>query len=336
MTGSPCKSHGWRDHKPILLIFAMLIFCITLPPANAVELRALNVPSYSFDAPSGNVIYQIIVDQVPMGTNQTHTLTVGTATYYLNVETSNPYGIYYDFDISWTLPNGTTTTVHKSVTRLPGAGYKATIQPVYVQAESASFMVWTIDLGIGTSNSSISAGINTGPVGWSPSDALPFTSAAGDFGGVDTSVYLYTMLASDFTNHVTTYDPVWGLSSLGSTVFQWGWDGVLGFINQIPVIGPQFVTLITILAVIISEIIIWLVWILTNLPMVIAALEITIVMLSVAMAGAKPSIGKVCRNIFNYNVGAVKAFIGAFDLIFTWTREFIAMIAHVIGALKPL
>lgn len=325
-----------NQKNKIILIFLTLFFCITLPPVNATELTALQVPAYSFDAPSGNVIYQIIVDQMPMGANQSHTLTVGSATYFLEIATSNPYGIYYDFDIAFTFPNGTTQNVHKSATRLPGAGYKTTIQPVYVQAESLSFMVWTIDLGIGTSNSSVSAGLNTGPVGWSPTDALPFTSASGTFTGGNTNVYLYTMTVNDFTNHVLTYDPAWGLTSLGSMVFQWGWNSVIGFLNQIPVIGPQFVSTITILATIAEEILSWLIWIVTNLSMIIAALEVTIVLLAFVMAEKKPKLETVLKNIYNYNVGAVLAFVGGFNLVYTWLRDFVELIAHTIGALKPL
>jgi hypothetical protein len=299
-------------------------------------MEALQVSQYTFDAPAGNVIYQILIDSVPMGTNQTHTLTVGSATYLLDIKSSNPYGIYYDFDIGWTLPNGTTQTIHKSITRLPGAGYKTVIQPVYMQAESAYFVLMTVDLEIGTTNQSVSAGLNTNPAGWNPSDAIPFTSAAGDFSGTPTNVYLYSMTSADFVAHVVTYDPVYGLTSLGSVVFQWAWDSVLGFINQIPIIGPQFVSIILVLGAVLQEFIIWITWIISNLPLVIAALEITIMMLAAVNAGNKPNPAKVMRNIFRYNVSVVQGFIWCIGIVYTWAREFIMLIAGVVGALKPL
>jgi hypothetical protein len=322
----------------ILLTTVILLFLLALipSPVQAVRMEALQVPQYSFDAPEGNVIYQILIDSVPMGTNQTHTLTVGSATYLLDIKSSNPYGIYYDFDIAWTLPNGTTQTIRKSITRLPGAGYKTVIQPVYMQLESAYFVLMTVDLEIGTTNQSVTAGLNTNPQGWNPSEAIPFTSAAGTFGGTPTNVYLYSMSAADFVAHVQTYDPVYGLANLGSTVFQWAWSAVLGFINQIPIVGPQFVSLILIMGAIIQEILIWLTWIISNIPLVLAALEITIMMLAVVMAGNKPTPARVARNIFRYNVSVAQGFLWCFTLIYTWAREFILLIAGVVNALKPL
>ncbi len=314
----------------------ILLIGLLLPGVHALELKATQVATYSFDAPDGNVIYQILVDQLPMGVNQTHTFKCGAATYYLTIESSNPYSIYYDFDIGFTFPNGTTQNLHKSVTRLPGAGYKTNIQPVYAQAESASFVVWTVDLEIGTSNQSVTAAINTGPAGWTPSDSIPFTSAQGTFGNTLTNVYLYTMTNADFQNHVVTYDPVYGLGNLGSTVFQWAWETILGFINQIPGIGPQFVSIIDILVKVIEELIFWIVWILTNLSWIIAALEVTIVMAAVIFAEKKPKAETIVKNMVQYNIAVFKGFIWAVDLVYTWLREFIVMVATAVGGIKPL
>jgi len=315
---------------------ALVLFYLTIPPAQAVEMKALQVPSYSFDAPDGNVIYQILIDQIPMGVNQTHTLTVGSATYFLEIQSSNPYGIYYDFDIAWTLPNGTTQNLHKSITRLPGAGYKTVIQPVYMQAESAYFVLMTVDLEIGTTNQSVSAGLNTAPAGWNPSEAIPFTSAAGEFSGTSTNVYLYSMTSADFVKHVVTYDPIYGLGNLAGTVFQWAWDAVLGFISQIPIIGPQFVSTIQILGAIVQEFLIWFVWIVQNLPLIIAGLEVTIGMLALVFAEKNPKPQTVAKNFFNYNVAVAMGFIWSFNLIYVWLHEFIAMVAHVVQGLKLL
>ena len=321
---------------PILLAIAAVLFFLTMPPVSAVEMRAMDIPSYSFDAPAGTAIYQILVDQLPMGANQSHTFKCGDATYFLKIETSNPYSIYYDFDISFTFPNGSTQKLHKSVTRMPGAGYKTNIQPVYTQAETLSFVVWTIDLEVGTSNQSVKADINTGPAGWSPSDAIPFTSAAGEFGNHKTNVFLYDMSISDFQNHVVKYDPVFGLSNLGSTVFQWTWETVLGFINQIPGIGPQLSTILELTAAIIAEIVFWLVWIVVNLPMILAAAEVTIFVCAFIFAEKNPKPETVLKNFFNYNKAAVLGFIWLFEKVYDWSIRFITMVATVIRALNPL
>jgi len=324
-----------KNRLSVFLGLVLIFFCLLIPIAIAAELKASQVSAYSFDAPSGNVIYQIVVDQLPMGTSQEHTLTVGSATYYLQIASSNPYSIYYNFDISFTFPNGTVQNLHRSMAWLPGAGYRVVIQPVFIQAET-KMPQWTVDLMIGTSNTSMQAAINTDPGSWTAYDAIPFTSAQGSFSNTLTNVYLYTMTYSDFQNHANMYDPNKGLGQLGASVFTWAWDSVLGFINMVPVVGPEFVSLITILGAIVQELVSWLVWILLNLPMVIAATEVTICILAVVFAGKKPQPDRVAKNIFNYNVAVFKGFIWIFDLVYTWLREFIGLVASIIQALKPL
>jgi len=324
-----------KNRFSVLLGIILICACLLIPIVGATDLKAEHVTSYSFDAPAGQVIYQIYVDQLPMGVGQAHTLTVGSATYYLEIESSNPNSIYYNFDISLTFPNGTVQNVQKSMVWLPGAGYRVIIQPVFIQAESKTPQ-WAVDLMIGTSNTSIKAAINTDPEGWTAYDAIPFTGAQGTFSNTVTNVYLYTMTNADFQRHANMYDPNQGLGQLGSSVVQWGWESILGFVNRIPILGPQFVSLLTILGAIVQELILWLVWILRNLPTVIAGTEVTICILAVVFAGKKPKPDRVAKNIFNYNVAVFRGFIWIFDLVFTWLRSFVELIAHLVQALKPL
>jgi hypothetical protein len=101
-----------------------------------------SVSSYSVTAPDGYYIYEIIVDPLPMGTNQTHTLYYGGTPFILTIGTAQNYLIYNVFDISLTYPNGTVQTKEVTVTRasigqvigIPTT-YQTIIQPVFTEPE---------------------------------------------------------------------------------------------------------------------------------------------------------------------------------------------------------
>jgi len=324
----------------LFFLFSLLL----IPPVSAEEtITSMDSSTYSVDAADGHVIYQIIVDDVPMGTTQDHTFVVsGGDIYHVNVVTSNPGPLHthYNFDVVFTHPDGRTEKTSKCLDRLPWAKYKLTLQPVYTQAQGLSFVGLTIDLDVGLTTESMSVGLNTQPRGWDPSKGLSFISASGDYHGTATNTFVHVMSKKDFKEHVVNYDPLYGLKNTISTVtsaaFQWAWDAIIGFIEKIPVIGPQFIIIIDLLGILIIEFTCWLIWIVVNLPLIIAGGEVTIVMFAVVFAGENSDVTHVAKNIFNYNVGAVMGFLWLFNLMFVWTTTLISMVTDIVKALKPL
>ena len=336
----PIKSWIPSFGQVLILVFTIIL---TIQPVHAEEHKFMDTSSYSIDAAEGHVIYQIIVDDVPMGTTQDHTLVVsGGDIYHLNIITSNPgpYYTHYNFDIVFTHPNGTEEKISKYLDRLPWAKYKLTLQPVYAQAQGLSNMMIAIDLDVGLTKESASVGLNTQPRGWDPSKGLSFISASGDYHETPTNTFVHVMSMSDFQEHVVNYDPIYGvkntLKTITSSAFQWAWDAIIGFIEQIPVIGPQFIIIIEILGTLITEFTSWLLWIIANIPLIIAGGEVTIVMFAVIFAGNNPKGTQVAKNIFNYNVEVAKGFLWLFNMIFVWTTTLISMVTDIVKALKPL
>lgn len=301
-------------------------------PVSAGVINAYNINQYSVTAEPGNVIYQIIIDPVPVGTNQTHTLNYNGATYGLTIGSATAWGIFHNFDITLTYPNGTAITQSVTDSGTLGNNYKTTIQPVFFQAEGLTLGAITVDLNIGLTP--LSTNFGAPPIGYNPESAIPFSSATGNL-GANTNVFVWEMTQADFTANVVHYNPLYGLGNLGSTVFQWTWTEVLGFINNIPVFGPAFLSLMDIITTIGGGALFWIVFIITNIPAFIAGGEI-IIIISAFLTQKKPTPEKTISNIFNYNVSAVKGFIWVVNMVWRWITDLIDIIVETIQSLKPI
>lgn len=313
-----------------------ILFCILLivgAPVSALQITANSVSSYSVAAEDGYVIYEIIINNLPIGTNQTHVLNYNGQSFLLEINTYSEYGLWKNADITFTMPNGTVQTAHTSATTIVG-DYKTTIQPVFAQAQSLTVAFLTVDLTIGLSPAS--AQFSTSPLGWSPKNAIPFSSASGNFGAA-TDVYVTEMTTTDFQNNVVQYNPVYGLTNLGSQVFQWTWNGVLGFINMIPVIGPVFVQFLDLIGTVLPSVFFWLYFVVANFPMVLCGAECLIFMMAVINAGkGKNSLGKLARNVYQYNVAFVVGVIALVNIVKDWSISIVQTVAAAVSALKPI
>lgn len=318
--------------RGLLSILLVLLVLCSAVSADSRTLTAPGVSSYSMVADEGYVIYQITIDDLPMETNQTHTLTAGGATYLLEIGTYKEWG-WNNADITLTTPNGSTDTAHVSALGILTSSYKTTIQYVFPQSYSGSF-IETIHLAIGLTP--VSASFNAGAMGWNPSTTLAFTAVSGNLGG-STTVYIEEMTTEDFQENVVNYNPVYGLSNLGSQVFQWTWDTVLGFVSMIPVIGPIMVSMFSTMGGIISVGFFWLVFVVSNFPAILCGVEALILMFAVINAGkGKRSMGRLASNFYNYNVAFMLGCIGLVSTVWMWTRTVVELVASVVKAIKPI
>ena len=335
--------HGWIAGKvpeecifmkPFWLIPVLLVVLAVSPGVSAVNstLTAEGVSSYSFVADSGMVIYQITVNDLPIGANQSHTFNVGSNIYLLTVGTYEEWG-WRNADISLTMPNGTVQTAHASGPAIFASKYKTQIQYVFPQIYSMEG-AFSINLFIGMTPAS--ASFYTAPSNWNPSTALAFTAASGNF-DQPTTIYLEEMSEEDFKNNVVKYNPLYGLSHLGSQIFQWTWDTILGFLNMIPVIGPIAVSLIEIMGGILGVGWYWLLFTVQNFPAILFGVETLICMMAVINAGkGSKSLGKLGKNIVSYNAMFLYAIVVLVELVFNWTVKIVEMITSIVQALKPI
>lgn len=318
-----------KPFLPVLICLMLVLFA----PVSALTITAESVGSYSVAAEDGMVIYQITINELPIGTNQTHTLVSAGNVYLLSIETYDEYG-WKNADITLQTPNGSTQTAHVSSLGLMINSYKTTIQYVYPQAYSGTGML-AVHLTVGLTPAS--AAFNAGAMGWDPSNSLAFSAASGNLGGGTTTVYVEEMTGEDFANHVTNYDPVYGLGNLGGQVFQWTWNAVLGFISMIPVIGPIMVRMIQVMGGVLGTGLFWFIFVVANFPAILAGVETLIIIMALINAGkGKNSFSKLAGNIYRYNVEFVRGILTLVDLVWSWGKSAVEMITSIVNALKPI
>jgi hypothetical protein len=319
------------------LIFLFLLLAILPGPVSAINatISAEHISEYSIVPPEGYIIYEIIINDLPLGINQTHILNYNGAVFLLDIRTASSYVIFREAWVNLTLPDGSVQSAYASAWDI-APSYKTSIQPVWTQPQSITVPFLTVNLMIGLTPAIVafsSGPVGKGPLGWNVSSSIPFTAASGTFGAV-TNVYCEIMTPDEFQKNVVNYNPLAGLKNLGAAVFQWTWDMVVGFLSQIPVIGPMFISGMQIVGIVGGVILFWLIWFIENASSMIAALEVTICLLAFIFAGKKPTPEKVASNIWNYNIAVGFGFLFLITTLITWLGIIIQVIAAVVEAIK--
>ncbi len=289
------------------------------------------VGSYSVTAESGYVIYEIIVEDLPIGANQTHVLNYRGQSFLLEIGTYSTLYFIKNVDITLTMPNGTVQTAHTSATWYSG-NYRTLIQPV--DDLSTDLFSLKIDLLIGLSPAS--AQFYATPAGWTVPSTLPFSSASGSFTALsDVKVKQKTL--QQFTDDITNYDPTKGISEWWDDLFQWTWGMILAFMYGIPVLGPIMVGFIDLAGIILTELYFWLSFIVLNFPAILLSIETLIMMMAAINAGSgKRSLGRLAHNIYEYNVAVIHGFIYFADVVRGWIATLVEIVTSIVNALKPI
>lgn len=325
------------------LILVLVCLMIIAGPVSASTITAENVGSYSINANPGYVFYKIKVSDLPIGTNQSHILYYNGQPFLLTIKTWKGGGWVGDLqknaEISLTMPNGSVQTSVTAANTIVGS-YTTIIQPTFRPdssvLESATAMFLTVDLNIGLVPAS--AQFSTAPMGYNPESSLPFTAASGTFTDAQrANVYVYQVTTQEFIDTIQTYNPGAGIGDLGSAVFQWTWNGVLGFLNMIPVIGPIVIALLDVMGVVLTELLFWITFLVENFPAILCGIETLIVMMAAINAGkGKRSMGRFAGNIYRYNIAMVTGMITLIETARLWAVSFIELAAKVVEALKPI
>jgi hypothetical protein len=323
----------------------LLIAVLVCPVSAAIENRTVEiaeVSEYSVVADNDWIIYEIIINPVAMGKNQTHYLYYDNAEFVLTVGSYTQSYIYHNFDIGLTYPNGTTVTTHAVWTGASLGTYTLDIQPVFYHAQSVNtaLSVW---LNVGISDPllvefyTLPADVCTGGDYCSKyvatESAIPFTEASGIL-GAETTVYVYEMTETEFVNNVQTYNPGYGWSALTADAVSWMISQAIFLIGLIPLFGPGFLALMEIAGGLVGGFIWWILWLWDRWYAIIFAIEVFIGLLAVINSSKTVSLKSVGKNMYEYHVIIYGGLVWLFDKARELVTWIIDRITNIIASIK--
>ena len=318
-------------------LFAVLLLALLLvSPVVAFDREITtieDVDSYSYTPTDGNIVYEIVVDSLPFGTNQTHVLTMEGGEWQVTINTWTAWsGTEKHTEVTIIAPNGTPSTQTASTWSI-FENYWTQIQPVEIEVGTISALKVNIRVGLEPAGASMSYNLP-----WDAQDAIAFTEVSGSFSGDETSdVLVYWTSEADFEKAIEKYDPTaWWVMYAGD-IFAWSWEMVLAFLGAIPIIGPLFVSLIDIIGVVLTQGYTWALWLVVNFPAILLSVEGIIILFAIVTAGSgKNSFGKLWRNVYQYNVLFIASFIGVIMFVVNGAVTVISTIVSVVNGLKPI
>ena len=315
----------------LLLVIVLALMVFPVGAFTTTTINATNVGQYSVSASPGHYIFEIIIDSLPVGTNQTHVLNFKGYTYLLEIDTVHSYGVYNDFWVTLTYPNGTVETVESGQTSVFQT-YKTKIQPVYMQQEG--FTLLQIALAVGTNPTKVTFS-DLEFASYDVTTAIPFTSVSGQFSGEKSTVYAYECTEYDFQNDISKGNLLPNLNVL-SGFFEWTWAGILAFVSMIPFVGSMLVPILEFIGTIGGTLIFWLSYIILNSPLIIAGGELLLIVFAFLLCGKRPTPERFVKTWVNYNVRSVMGFIWAVDTLRVLVLHPIDTITNIVNGLKPI
>lgn len=329
-------------YLPVVLVF-LLVSLAVIPGVSAITANKTNeisdVSTYDFYPDDGYVIYEILVQSIAMGQNQTHHLYNGDSEFILAVGTYTEYGVYHNFDITITYPSGNTSTTHATWIGVSSGSYTLDIQPVFYHAQDVNYE-FSVYVNVGLTNPllveffTLPADVCTGGDYCSnfvaATSAIPFTHATGSMGET-TTVYVYQITEQGFQDNIKKYNGLYGWSALSEEVVLWMYNQAIFFIGLIPVVGPIAVTMIGFIGLVLTELIFWLSWIMVRLPAILLAVETVILLCVVANSNSLKSMG---RNLIEYNRMVILGFFWLFNTILAILAWIYDLITKIIAAVK--
>lgn len=317
-----------------LIVF--LVFCMVIPTSHAYVIDHVeNASNFDIPAPSGLHIVQIDTDRMHTPGTQIYTLYDDQGGIYtLQVAVTSVLNTYWDCHITLIRPDGTTDTKD-----LPHWGiawdYKTTIQYAIANFPNNTYIIGLdAQLYIGL-NPEINAsfGVNTA----NPSQYVFFSRAAA------TSTFPTTWnvyLVNDYEKQMIQENNVaWNVENLVTSAFSWTWDGIIWFLNKIPVVGPYFAEILGVLGVILAEIWWWFNFlVIENWDIVLVILECVIMGHAIIATNqqGKATFGTLFSTLLNDHVALVNGALWFVKTMIWLIKWAIDIVTQIVQAINPL
>ncbi len=308
-----------------LLLLALLVCCL-IQGAVAAEIFLEDVPRFNYSVAESNlVISQVNLYDLGEGITTVNLDAYGEL-YQLEVNcTREYYGAWWVWDVSMTYPNGTVS--HETLKNLaPGAlDYDCFIQYWYLD------MDWIFDADIYVDF--IPRSVTFQAPAPQTRGTLVFSSVSGSSANpFDVKIFAVTEKELE---KIRDNDLFSQFGRFVNGIFLWTWNGVLWFVEQVPVIGPYLAAILELSGAAIGEIVAWGLFILENIEVIIMFVE-GLILADALLSTRSRALMPLLRRIVDNHVRVVKFSLWLLDIAVLFFTRLLDVVIKIVQTLKPL
>lgn len=328
--------------RPFFFILLLLLAAAVSPASAVEEIHIEDSTSYSLSAPDDLCISGFDADSILPDFNYSAVMNSYGDMYTLNITgTKNWYG-RWNFNVSMTDPNGTTTSKHLSTVALAARTCDISVQ--YAFTNTAPLEWANVDLYVGllplraSFTNLLSADPNSTLAGVFD-DELYYTrlmfsnlTYACD-SPADLTIYCST--EEEFQQQVKESISAYA-KELSGDFFTWSWNAILRFVSMIPFIGDDLVTAILIASYIIDEIFFYFnLFFIQYVETTILTLEFFIVTYSLHRTKTRSPV-KLVKNVVSDHIAVFEFIIEKARFAIDLLIRIVHAIASIVQSLKPI
>lgn len=307
-----------------LIILALLVCCLIQGAVAKEEVFIEDVSSFDYTVSGSNlVISQVNLYDLQEGVTTVNLDAYGQP-YLLELNCTRSWG-WWTWDVSLTYPNGTVSTESLSNLAPAAMDYDCFIQYFFSDTD------WILDTDIYVDL--LPMKVTYGGSNPTDRDILVFSSVSGSVPNpADIKIFLVTPEELD---KVKNSDILYQFGEFINGVFVWTWNGILWFVEQVPVIGPYLAALLELSGAAIGEIVAWGLFLLENIEVILMFAE-GIILAEALISTRRRSLTVLLRRIVDNHIGALKFCLWLLDLGIGLFTRLIGLVARIVQAIKPL
>ncbi len=306
-----------------LLLLALLICGLIHGAAAKQELFLEDVPSFDYTVSGTDlVISQVNLYDLREGVTTVNLDAYGQL-YVLELNCTRSWG-WWTWDVSLTYPNGTVSTESLSNLAPAAMDYDCFIQYFFTDND------WVLDADIYVDLLPMKVTYGGTPL---DREILVFSSVSGSTPNpADIKIYLVT---PDELEKVKNNDVLYQFGEYISGIWVWSWNGILWFMEQVPVIGPYLAALLELSGAAIGEIVAWGQFLLDNIEVILMFVE-GLILADALLSTRSRALMPLLRRIVDNHVRVLKFTLWLLDVAIMLFTRLIQVIAQIVQTIKPL
>lgn len=316
--------------RPLLL--ALVVCCLIqgVAAVNTVEIEDVQHFVYNVSSP-GQTIPQINLYGLREGVTVVNLDAYGDL-YQLKLVCSREglLGAWWVWDVSLTYPNGTTNTEH--LKNLAPAAQVYDLHVQYFIGEED----WILDADIYVDVLPMKVQYGATPATLNR-QFVAFSSVSATSPDIF-SAKIFELTPDEFEkmkkgDFLFQFGET--VKNIGKDFFTWAWEGILWFVEKIPVLGPYLAAILEISGAVVGEIVAWGLFLLENIEVILMFVE-GIILSEALISTRRRPLTVLLRRIVDNHVGVLKFSLWLLDLGIVIFTRLIDLVARIVQAIKPL